>query len=291
MTPFEAHLATGLTTVCRAWRVVRRDGAVFGFTDHDRDLGFEGVVFRAGTGLGAGALSQTTGLAVDNGEAVGALSDAAVTEADLLAGRFDAAEVTAWEVNWADPAQRRVQFRGRLGEIVRAGGAFRAELRGLTEGLNRLQGRTIQKDCGAILGDGACRFDLDQPGYSAQRAAESVEDGRLLRFATLAGFAPRWFEKGRLQVLSGAAQGALAVVKNDREADGGRLIELWEAIAGLAPGDQLRIDAGCDKRAETCRVKFANLANFRGFPHVPGEDWLTSYPARTRANDGGSLKR
>lgn len=62
----DAHLAGRVTTVCRAWAVVRRDGAVFGFTDHDRDLEFEGIVFRAGTGLSASALSQTTGLSVDN---------------------------------------------------------------------------------------------------------------------------------------------------------------------------------------------------------------------------------
>ena len=36
------HLGQGVTTVCRAWLVIRRDGTQFGFTDHDLDLGFEG---------------------------------------------------------------------------------------------------------------------------------------------------------------------------------------------------------------------------------------------------------
>lgn len=84
-----AHLATGLTTVCRCWAITRRDGQVLGFTDHDRDLSFEGILFRADTGLTAGVLLQTSGLAVDNAEAVGALTDAAIREEDITAGRFD----------------------------------------------------------------------------------------------------------------------------------------------------------------------------------------------------------
>jgi hypothetical protein len=31
----------------------------------------------------------------------------------------------------------------------------------------------------------------------------------------------------------------------------------------------LRLEAGCDKRAETCRLKFGNFLNFRGFPAFP----------------------
>ena len=61
--------------------------------------------------------------------------------------------------------------------------------------------------------------------------------------------------------------------------------------AGLVAGDLLRLEAGCDKRAETCREKFGNFLNFRGFPHIPGEDWLASYPVRSHRNDGGSLGR
>ncbi len=120
-----AHLGGGATTVCRAWAVLRRDGRDFGFTDHDRDLTFDGIgVPRRHRDDGAGACMQTTGLSVDNSEAIGALSAAAVTEEDLLAGRFDGAEVRAWLVNWASVEDRVLQFRGSLGEIVRAGGAF-----------------------------------------------------------------------------------------------------------------------------------------------------------------------
>ena len=285
-----AHLQSGATTVARAWLLARRDGVTMGFTDHDRDLAFGGEVYRAGTGLTAKALQQTTGLSVDNTEAMGALSDAALTEDDILAGRFDAAEVTAWLVNWAFPDDRVMQFRGSLGEITRAGGAFQAELRGLTELLNQPQGRVIQRPCAAILGDGACRFNLTQPGYFSERAVEGVEEGRVFRWTAFTGFDDRWFERGRFRVLTGAAAGVIGVVKNDRLGVARREVELWQAVLpGVATGDMVRLEAGCDKRPETCRLKFGNFLNFQGFPHVPGEDWLASYPVRTALNNGGSL--
>jgi uncharacterized phage protein (TIGR02218 family) len=285
-----SHLETGASTVCRAWAIVRRDGKTFGFTDHDRGFSFDGIDFKASSGLTARALQQTTGLSVDNTEALGALSDAAVTEGDIVAGRFDGADVRAWLVNWAAVDERLMQFRGSFGEITRAGGAFQAELRGLTEALNQLQGRVYQRPCSAILGDESCRVDLAQPGYAIEAEVEIVEDHRVFRFSGLPGFDDRWFEKGRFEVLSGVAQGSIGVVKNDRSDASGRMIELWQSVqADVRPGDLVRITAGCDKRPETCRLKFLNFLNFRGFPTIPGEDWLSSYPARAGVNDGGSL--
>jgi uncharacterized phage protein (TIGR02218 family) len=289
--PFLEHLATGVTTLCRAWGLTCRDGAFFGFTDHDRDLAFDGMAFKAGSGLTARALQQATGLSVDNTEALGALSDTGLKAEDIEAGRFDAADVCCWLVNWQDLSLRWLQFRGSIGELRRAGSAFEAELRGLSEALNRPLGRVYQKPCSAVLGDDTCRFDLDLPGYSETRAIERSEDGRLFYWKDLAGFEPDWFTRGRLTVLTGAAEGLWSAIKQDRSDATGRLIELWEPLrAPVAPGDLLQLDAGCDKRMETCRLKFNNLINFQGFPDIPGEDWVMSVPRSTGANTGGSRR-
>lgn len=282
-----SHLATGSTTVCRAWTVRRRDGLVLGFTDHDRDLMVDGVACRADTGMTARTLQQTTGLSVDNSEAFGALSAAAITEDDLTAGRFDGAEVRAYLVNWVMPEEFVLQFRGSLGEITRVDGSFKAELRGLTELLNRPHGMAYTPGCSAVLGDGRCRFALTQPGYFAEVAVDAVEDGRVFAFRDFASFEERWFEGGRFAVISGAAIGLVGVVKIDRQVGTQRRVELWQSLrAPIAAGDLVRIHAGCDKSATTCRVKFANFLNFRGFPHIPGEDWLASYPVPGRSNGG-----
>lgn len=283
------HLKTGLTTLCRCWAVTRRDGRVFGFTDHDRDLSFDGLEFKADTGLTASALQQVTGLAVDNSEAVGALSDASVTEADIAAGRFDDAKISYWLVNWQNLEEREVQFAGSLGEIKRADGAFFVELRGVSEALNKPLGRVYQKPCSAVLGDKACGVNLVDPEVSATVSVESVEDGRIFRFGSLADYDEHWFERGKLTLTSGEASGLGGMIKNDRSEDGVRIIELWEEIRiAISIGDQVVLNAGCDKRSTTCAAKFSNLLNFRGFPHIPGEDWLMAYPSEGGANDGGS---
>ena len=270
---FQAHLDGGTTTLAYCWALTRRDGTVLGFTDHDRDIAFEGVTFRADTGLSARALQQTTGLAIDNSEAVGALSAAAVTEADIRAGRYDGAEVVAWVVNWADPAQRLRLFRGTLGEITRAAGAFTAELVGLSEALNRPQGRVYQAPCAAVLGDGDCGVDLSDPAYSGTGIVLADEAQKRLRISGLDGFAPGWFQRGRLVVETGEAAGLSGVIKADSVSEGLRNVELWQSLrAEIAPGDEVRLEAGCDKRPETCREKFSNMLNFRGFPSIPGDD-------------------
>lgn len=289
---FQTHLASGHTTVARCWGIMRRDGQSFGFTDHDVDLSFDNMVFRADTGLSALSLAQSTGLSVDNTEALGALSHASVTEADIEAGRFDGAEVVAWLVNWANLAERTVQFRGTIGELRRAGGAFQAELRGLTEALNRPLGRIYQKPCTAVLGDRACRFAMDSAGYFSERPVETITDLRLLRFANMTDFEPGWFQRGTLRVLSGVGHGLSALIKRDRFVEDMREIELWEPLrAPLETGDMVRLDAGCDKRMETCRLKFANILNFQGFPDIPGDDWLMAHPAQDADADGGSLRQ
>jgi len=292
VTALAEHLAGGVTTLCRAWLVTRRDGVVMGFTDHDRGIVFDGLEFAASSGLTARALQQTTGLSVDNSEAYGALSSAAISEEDLAAGRFDGAEVRCWLVNWADPAQRIEQFRGNFGEIQRSAGSFRVELRGLTERLNLTIGRAYQSGCSAVLGDRACGFDLGRPGYRVEAVLSGFGDQGEFLFAEGTGPSDRWFERGLLTVLSGQAQGLTGLIKKDRAGAAGREVTLWHGLgAALQVGDLVRLEAGCDRQAETCRAKFGNFLNFRGFPHIPGEDWLSSYPVPGKANDGGSLGR
>jgi uncharacterized phage protein (TIGR02218 family) len=264
---------------------------VLGFTDHDCSLSFDGIAFRAETGLTASALQQTTGLSVDNSEAIGALSDAAIRETDIEAGRYDGAEIQAWLVNWQNVEDRQLLFRGTIGEIRRSGGAFEAELRGLTDRLNLPLGRVFQKPCSAVLGDKACGFDLSTPGYYADLTATEVLDRRIFRFEGVTGFAPEWFRHGVLRVLDGPAKGLIGAIKNDTQAGNIRTLELWQPIrAELSAATRLGIEAGCDKCSETCRLKFNNFLNFQGFPDIPGDDWSISDPTRSSILDGGSRR-
>lgn len=286
---FQARLDSGASRMCRCWRVTRKDGVVLGFTDHDLDLKFEGVTFRASSGMDASALQTATGLSVDNAQAVGALSDAAVTEHDIRAGKFDRAEIQQWLVDWERPDLRVLLFRGWFGEIRRSDGRFEVEMRGLTEALNVPVGRSLLKACDRVLGDTKCGLDLSRPEFSAEGEVVEGSGGARVVASGLRQFKADWFAGGKLVWLSGGNLGEVAAIKTDHLAGSSRRLDLWQQpYRGVALGERFRIFAGCDKRATTCRGKFNNFLNFRGFPHISGEDWVTAYPKDGAIHDGGS---
>ncbi len=287
---FQALLDSGATTICRCWQLLRQDGVTFGFTDHDRDLEFGGQVYLAGSGMDASALESSTGLSVDNGQAVGALSAVGLQDADVLAGKFDRAEVVQWLVNWDDVAVREMVFRGTLGEIRRGATAFEVELRSLAEGLNTPLGRGYVPSCDATLGDARCGVDLAVAGRVATVSVQSVINARRVLVDAVPAADSGWFAFGQMRWLSGANAGVTSMVKVDAAGGDARDIDLWEELrAPVQAGDTAELVVGCDKCHATCATKFTNLLNFRGFPTIPGEDWVADFPRADGVNTGGSL--
>jgi uncharacterized phage protein (TIGR02218 family) len=287
-----AHLERSATTLCHCWKLLRRDGAMQGFTDHDRDLTFGGVTFAARTGLEAAEATQELGFAVGGGEVSGALVSAGLTEDDLAAGLYDDASVETWLVNWAVPEERLLLDVAAIGEIRRADGAFVAELRGIMHRLDEERGRLFRATCSADLGDAKCGVDLADPAFTAT-AVVARTDGALGLAAELSGFSDGWFTGGTLTWLTGANAGLVAEIKAHRVVGAQAELDLWQRTARpIAVGDMVRVTAGCDKRLATCREKFANVPNFRGFPHMPGNDFVLRLPLQGEPGmDGGSLFR
>ena len=60
------------------------------------------MTFYAASGLDARAYEKSSGLAVDNSEAIGALTNDGITEQDIREGLYDGAEVRSWLVHWTD---------------------------------------------------------------------------------------------------------------------------------------------------------------------------------------------
>ncbi|MCO5129840.1 MAG: DUF2163 domain-containing protein [Xanthobacteraceae bacterium] len=275
----QAKLDSGVTTLARCWVLTRRDGVVQGFTEHDADIAIDGVICRAGTGFTASEAASRFDLSVADSEISGALADAALTEADLAAGRYDAAQVQSWLVDWSAPSLRVLTARGVLGEVRREGVAFTAELRGLADLLAQESGRYYTAKCGADLGDARCRIDLTNPAYRGAGTVGAVTGASQFTAIGLDGFVAAWFSAGRLTWTSGVNAGLAVEVKQHRVADGHAVLSLWQAMPEpIAAGDAFTVTAGCDKTLAACRDRFANAANFRGFPHIPGNDFIMSYP-------------
>jgi uncharacterized phage protein (TIGR02218 family) len=286
--PLAAHLASGVTTICTCWRVERGDGAALGFTDHDRGVSFDGVAYEPASGLDASDAVAHAGLQVGGLEVSGAFTSERISEADLAAGLYDNARVETWLVNWAEPAERHLMRVGSIGEVKSADGAFTAELRSLAHELDQPRGRIFRSTCDADLGDARCGVDLASGTWTASGTVATTDGARWLT-ASLPGDRPTgFFDAGALTFASGANAGQrIEVLRHVREGGVDR-IELWAPMARpIAAGDGFSVSAGCDKRFATCRDRFANIENFRGFPHMPGNDFALSYAGGGSGGGGG----
>jgi uncharacterized phage protein (TIGR02218 family) len=285
-----AHIAGGVTTLARCWRLTRGDGVVLGFTDHDRDIVFDGVIHEPVAGFDASEDVTATGFAIGGLEVSGALASERLDADDLAAGLFDNAEVRVYLVNWTTPEERHLLRVGHLGEVIREDGAFRAEIRGLAAALDQPNGRVFRHTCDADLGDARCGIDLDNPALRGEGIVAAATGRRRFTASGLNIFAEGWFERGRLVWTSGANQGRAVEIRTHRISGANALIELWQPVHyEIEAGDGFSLTAGCDKLFSTCRAKFDNHVNFRGFPHMPGNDFALSVARTGDVNDGSPL--
>ena len=288
----QAKLGSGVTTLCNCWKLTRTDGVVLGFTDHDEDITFDGVTYRAATGFTAAEAERALGLAAGQTELAGALSTAAITEEDIAAGKYDGAEVEWWLVDWEDPANRVLMGAGQLGRVQRGELHFEAELRTLAARLNEVRGRVFTHMCDAELGDARCGVNLNDAAFRGTGTVDAVH-GAEVRLSGLSGFAEGFFTHGHVEVTTGGAAGFRAVVLAHRLQGRQTVLTLDSKPPGkLTAGDAMLAVAGCDRSFATCRERFSNAMNFRGFPHMPGNDFVISYPTRGDDNlDGGSMNQ
>lgn len=263
-------LAGPLTSLAFCWRVERRDGAGFGLTSHDVALAIGGVEHSAEPGMLPAAIERSLGIRESDGEIAGAITSAALEEADLVLGRWDGARVRLVAVDWTDPEGDAVALLGgEIGEVRIEDDSFKAGLRGAAAKLLRAICPETSSECRAELGDPKCRVDM---AGRTRRCAVAEIDGNALVLDQAIGGDFRW---GRARFLTGQNTGLSSVTVS---VDGTR-IELRDTMRGpLVAGDWIELREGCDKRFATCTTRFDNGANFRGEPHLPGNDLLTRYP-------------
>lgn len=286
----QAHLDEATTTLAWCWCIVRSDGETFGFTDHDCTLTFDGTAFEPESGLTASEIRSGSDLSVDAQDAEGVLTSDRITETDILDGRWDNAAVEVWRVNWEDASQRVLMRRGSIGQIRRGRLAFVAEVRSLAHVLGQTVGRTYQATCDAVLGDARCTVNLDAAAYRGSGAVVDRLRDRAFTASGIGAFEAGWFVHGTVEWTNGPNAGRRAEVLAHDVTEGLVTITLLEApVRGIAEGDAFEIRAGCDKHIATCAAKFANVANFRGFPHIPGQDTVVRYATSDDGHEGDVL--
>lgn len=266
------HIAGEVTTLASCWKLTRRDTAVLGFTDHDQDIVFDSITYKASTGFTPSAIQNTGSLSVDNLDVEGMLSSGSIVEADILAGLYDFAEIEIFLLNYADVTQGALQLkRGWLGEVALQKHQFIAEVRGLTQRLSQTIGELYSASCRATLGDARCKVDLSAHTVTGEvtivYSNQQFLDGTRTEASEL-------FTFGTITFTSGANLGLSMEIKEYLydSGSGGTVTTALPMPYTILPGDTYSMAKGCDKTTATCVGRFSNIVNFRGEPHVPGLD-------------------
>jgi uncharacterized phage protein (TIGR02218 family) len=286
----QEDLDSGSTKHCHCWRLVRTDGVVLGFTDHDNDLRFGGLTYEASSGFTASAIEQGTGLNVDNMDVTGALKSGKLEDAHLAAGLWDNARITVFRVDWTDVSKRVIIMRGSIGEVSRGSIAFSAEVRSLSHELNQPTGRIYTSQCDADLFDNRCTVSPE--AFTKNGTVDTVISSRSFTCKNPAVFnrVSKFFDRGLITWNTGNNAGFKMEVKSSVRRTSDTVITLWELMPfDIEAGDTFTIQAGCDKSIGVCNAKFNNVINFRGFPRIPGNDRIQYYARKDGDNDGGSL--
>ena len=252
------------------WRLERADGAGLALTSHDRSLEREGVRYRSEPGILPAAVTRKLGLEPQSAEVAGALSVDELDPADLELGRWDGARVSLEAVDWRDADAAPIQLLGgEVGSMSIDGDSFSADLQGAAAKLQRPVCLSTSAECRAAFGDKACRVDL-----AGRTVAATVIGGSGNELELDRAFDDR-FVLGRLRFMSGENCGTSTVILG---VEGAR-IQVRDMPRGrVEVGCRVQLREGCDKRFATCVERFDNAANFRGEPHLPGNDLLTRYP-------------
>lgn len=279
----QAKLDSRLTSLCTCHIVERKDGLRQGFTDHDRDIMLDGVLCLASTGFSGSEMTEKLGFAISGGEVAGGLIDDSLTEDDILKGLYDEAVIHIWLVDWQEPTLKVLIRSGTIGEIIREGHSFKAEIRSSLAALDIEKGRAYIPSCDALVGDNRCKVNM--ASWTVNGVVTDALSLVDFEASGLTGFAVGSFTQGKLTWMTGANAGVASEV---HEVSGSHVVLRTEMTQALAVGDTFSMTAGCDKTYATCKAKFTNGINFRGFPHIPGNDYLASYPIPGDAGHDGS---
>jgi uncharacterized phage protein (TIGR02218 family) len=267
-----AGIASGCTTATTLWKITRTDAQVFGFTQFNEDIVWDGVTYLAATGYTRTAVSSDASLGSDSVDLDGVLDADCITEADLLAGVWDHARLDIMLIDWADRSDVTIIKSGWLGEVHTGGVGFRAELMGLASALAQNVIDITTPTCRATLGDARCGKSLAAFTFSA--TVTDVTDRR--SFATTLANSDGYFVGGRLVWVTGANAGRICEIKTSLAT--GAVSLFLPADGDVVIGDSFNATIGCDKTVATCAATFSNAVNFRGEPYLPGTHFMVKGP-------------
>ena len=154
-------LGGDVRTCATLWKITRTDNTVWGFTDHDQSILFQGLVYDSAIGYTASAIDNTSDMATSNMEINALLNSDVIMENDIEGGLWNNAAVTVMMVNYMDLTMGALILNsGLVGQFAINEGSFTAEVRSLSQIMQQPVGELYQSSCRATLGDSRCTVSL-----------------------------------------------------------------------------------------------------------------------------------
>jgi uncharacterized phage protein (TIGR02218 family) len=258
-------LASSSPTIAFCIEIIKVGGATLRLSSHSEDLTIGGNIYHSDSGSESTSIKLVNNMSIGGGDLSTIIKSGFITESDIIAGKYDGADYEIFIVDFTQPDLWKVVITtGILGELKIEGQQFTTELRSLSQKLNRIIGRKYQPGCDAELFDSRC--GVNPTAFSYSGAVTAITDNQ--HFVGTPTKAVDFFNYGRVLWLTGANSGLVSEVKTSGAA--GEVNLFFNTNAPITIGDTYTIREGCDKNFATCKNKFNNVVNFRGFPHIPG---------------------
>jgi uncharacterized phage protein (TIGR02218 family) len=216
---------------------------------------------------------ETSGLDAGGLDVKGALTADALRAEDLRVGKWDGAELDIFLFDWSDPdGGTRPLASGALGSIEFTANGFSADVEGPAARLSMPVAPYTSPTCRARFCGAQCGLNAER---FRRRAIATAIDGVTVSISGVPANDLALFEQGELRWLSGKNCGLRHMIVG--VAAGALLLDRPPAFA-ITADTSVDLLQGCDKLLASCANRFDNVINFRGEPHLPGNDLLTRFP-------------
>ena len=254
-------------------KIVRLDTTVIGMTELDKDITFDSVTYSSLSGYTPTETQTTSDLSVNNADIEGLIQSGHIERADIIAGLYDNADIFVFIYDWENEVKVRDLAVGSWGEVQLKDNAYTAEFRSLAQKLQQPIGEVVTAECNANLGDSRCGVTLAT--YTDTGSITTATSNSVIIDTSFIGTqADNYYNYGNFTFTSGLNNGLSREVK-DYDDSTGEFTFILPFPFDIAVSDTFSVFAGCDKRLTTCINSFNNVVNFRGFPHLPGQDEIT----------------
>lgn len=274
----QAHIAGGVTTLCRLLKIVLRDGRAFGATTLDRNINYRGLIYYAGNGFDSSIIASDNEFSVDNAESTSlfAADIPGITSEMAMRGELDGATWEMMIINYNDLTMGHILLdAGDIGEIrsVRET-VFIPELLSYSARLHQTIGHVDSRTCRAIFGSElgtqtGCGVNANVLWQSGTATSVSLDEPHISFLSSGVSSVPVTVPVWRLRWVSG-----------DNVSERLYQVEAFDPITGqitlteplafmVSVGDAFEIRPDCDKRYSTCRTVYFNSIEFKGENLIP----------------------